>query len=215
MFHEVGQPHGLPFTPFKSCVIPRPIGWVTTCDEDGRVNLAPFSFFNALASEPPLVMIAINGPHGTGARQKDTLANCRATGEFVVNMATYALRHAMSATSGPLPSGESELAAAGLTAEPSRLVRPPRVAESPIHLECRVHDIIALPSDSPDNDNTMVIGRVVGVHICDDALTPDGRVDVEKIQPIARLGYQDYATVERVWQLTRPKGGGDKTAEGR
>ncbi|WP_404380971.1 flavin reductase family protein [Caenispirillum salinarum] len=215
MFHEVGQPHGLPYNPFKSCVIPRPIGWITSVDVQGRVNLAPFSFFNALASEPPLVMISINGRHGGGGPSKDTLANCRETGEFVVNMATYALRDAVSATSGPLPTGESELDAAGLTAEPSQLVAPPRVAESPIHLECRVHQIIDLPSDNPDSRNTMVIGRVVGVHIRDDALTPDGRVDVEKIQPIARLGYQDYATVDRIWQLTRPKGGGDRTAEGR
>lgn len=205
MFHEIGQPHGLPHNPFKSCVIPRPIGWITSVDSRGRVNLAPFSFFNALASEPPLVMMSINGRHGAGGPCKDTLANCRETGEFVANMATHDLRDAVSKTSGPFPTGESELDAAGLTAEASRLVSPPRVAESPIHLECKVHQILDLPSDNPDAPNTMVIGRVVGVNIRDDVLTPDGRVDVEKIRPIARLGYQDYATVDHVWQLAVPE----------
>lgn len=215
MFHEVGAPHGLPFNPFKSCVIPRPIGWTTTVDAEGRVNLAPFSFFNALASEPPVVVLGINGRHGTGGPQKDTLANCRATGEFVINMATYDLREAMNRTAGPHPTGADEMRLAGLTPEPSVLVRPPRVAESPVHLECRVHQILDLPSDSPDSRNTAILGLVVGVHVRDDALTPDGRVDVERIRPIARLGYQDYATVDRVWQLVRPQGGGDPTAEGR
>lgn len=215
MFHEVGTPHGLPFNPFKSCIIPRPIGWTTTVDAEGRVNLAPFSFFNGMASEPPMVVLGINGRHGGGGACKDTLANCRATGEFVINMATEALKDAMNTTAGPHPTGTDEMALAGLTPEPSVLVRPPRVAESPVHLECRVHEIVPLPSDDPDSANTLVIGRVVGVHVRDDALTPDGRVDVECIRPIARLGYQDYATVERVWQLTRPRGGGDATAEGK
>ncbi|SOD92348.1 flavin reductase family protein [Caenispirillum bisanense] len=214
MFHEVGQPHGLPFNPFKSCVIPRPIGWVTTQDAAGRVNLAPFSFFNAVASEPPLVVLGINGRHAVGGGDKDTLRNCRETSEFVVNMATHDLRDALNKTSAPLPPGENEFVHAGLTPAPSRLIAPPRVAESPVHLECRVHQIVDLPSDDPASGNTLVIGRVVGVHVADDALTADGRVDVEKIRPIARLGYQDYATVERVWQLTRPKGGGDAVAEG-
>lgn len=214
MFHEVGQPHGLPFNPFKSCVIPRPIGWVTTVDAAGRVNLAPFSYFNAVAGEPPMVVLGIGGRHAVDGGEKDTVRNCRATGEFVVNMATHDLRDAVNATSRPLPPGGSELDHAGLTAAASRLVAPPRVAESPIHLECRVWQIVDLPPDGDGAPNALVIGTVVGVHVADAALTPDGKVDVERIRPIARLGYQDYATIDRVWQLTRPKGGGDAVAEG-
>lgn len=202
MFYEPGTPHGLPHDPFKSCIVPRPIGWLTTLDKDGNVNLAPFSFFNGVASEPPVVVAGINGaPPPAG--MKDTLANCRATGEFVVNMATWDLREAMNLTSASVPADVDELALAGLTPAPSRMVKPPRVAESPIHLECRVHDIVDLPCTEPGSRNTMVIGRAVGIHIADWALK-DGLVDIPKIKPVARLGYMDYAVVEHVFAMARP-----------
>ena len=202
MFYETDKPHGLPRDPFKSCVVPRPIGWVTSLDATGRVNLAPFSFFNALASDPPIVVLGVGGmqPHGI----KDTLANCRATGEFVVNMATWDLREAMNLTSAGVPAEVDEMALAGLTPAPSRLVRPPRVAESPIHLECRVHLIVDLPCDDPRSYNAAIFGLVVGVHIDDAALTADGLVDVLKIRPLARLGYMDYTSIESVFSMRRP-----------
>lgn len=201
MFYEAGKPHGLPRDPFKSCVVPRPIGWITTLDEHGVVNLAPYSFFNGIAGDPPMVMYANNGaaPRGT----KDTLANCERTGEFVANMATWELREQMNLSCAPVPPDADEVALAGLTAAPSRLVRPPRVAESPVALECTVHQIVDLPCDEAGGRNALVIGRVVGVHIEDRALT-DGLVDIPRIKPIARMGYMDYAVVESVFTMARP-----------
>jgi len=201
MFYETRDHHGLPHDPFKSCIVPRPIGWLTTLSADGVVNLAPFSFFNGVASDPPVVVVGINGrqPHGP----KDTLTNCRETGEFVANMATWDLREAMNLTSGPLPPEVDEMALAGLTPAPSKLVKPPRVQQSPINLECRVLQFVDLPSDDPDSKNTAVFGHVVGIHIDDSVLT-DGLVDTAKIRPIARLGYMEYAVVEKVFEMHRP-----------
>jgi flavin reductase (DIM6/NTAB) family NADH-FMN oxidoreductase RutF len=201
MFYEPKDHHGLPHDPFKSCVVPRPIGWLTTLSEDGVVNLAPFSFFNGVASDPPVVVAGINGrqPHGP----KDTLTNCRETGEFVANMATWDLREAMNLTSASLPAEIDEMALAGLTPAPSNLVKPPRVAESPINLECRVLQFVDLPSNDPESANTAVFGEVVGIHIADSVLT-EGRVDTAKIKPVARLGYMEYAVVEEVFAMPRP-----------
>lgn len=202
MFYRTDQHHGLPHDPFKSCIVPRPIGWLTTLDGQGRVNLAPFSFFNGIASDPPLVIAGINGaPPPAG--MKDTLANCRETGEFVASMATWDLRDAMNLTSASVPADVDEMALAGLTAASSELVKPPRVAESPIHMECRVHDILDMPCTLENSRNTMIIGQVVGIHIDDSVLT-DGLIDIEKIKPIARLGYMDYTVVEKVFAMRRP-----------
>lgn len=215
MFYETRDHHGLPHDPFKSCVVPRPIGWLTTLSKDGVVNLAPFSFFNGLASDPPVVVAGINGrqPHGP----KDTLANCRETGEFVANMATWDLREAMNLTSASLPAEVDEMALAGLTPAPSNLVKPPRVKESPINLECRVLQFVDLPSNDPESRNTAVFGQVVGIHIDDSVLT-DGLVDTAKIKPIARLGYMEYTVVEEVFAMRRPSveealAGGKSAAE--
>jgi len=201
MFYETKDHHGLPHDPFKSCVVPRPIGWLTTLSAGGVVNLAPFSFFNGVSSNPPVVVAGINGrqPHGP----KDTLTNCKATGEFVANMATWDLRDAMNLTSASLPAEVDEMALAGLTPAPSKLVKPPRVKESPINLECRVLQFVDLPSDDPEARNTAVFGQVVGIHIDDSVLT-DGLVDTAKIKPIARLGYMEYAVVEKVFEMRRP-----------
>lgn len=203
MFYEPGEKkaHGLPRDPFKSCIVPRPIGWVTTLDPDGRVNLAPYSFFNGVASEPPMVMFANNAP--ADRPSKDSLANCEATGEFVFNMSTWTLRESMNRTSAPVAAGVNELELAGLSAAPSRVVKPPRVAESPIHFECLVHEIVDLPCTMPGGRNAVVFGRVVGIHIADSVLT-DGLVDMTKIRPIARLGYMDYTRVDEVFTMHRP-----------
>lgn len=207
MFYEPAKKnHGLPRDPFKSCVVPRPIGWVTTLDGEGRPNLAPYSFFNAIGSEPPMVCWAPGGLKPEGTR-KDSLENVRATGEFVCNMATWALREEMNRTSAGLPAGESEADFAGLTFVPSSLVEPPRVAETPIHLECRLWQVLELPADREDSPQHLVIGQVVGVHIDESVLT-DGFIDLKKFRPIARLGYMDYAVVDTIFTMHRPTGGG-------
>jgi len=206
MFYEPAKrDHGLPRDPFKACVVPRPIGWVTTQDKAGRINLAPFSFFNAIAGDPPMVCWAPGGLKGDG-KEKDSLVFAREGGEFTCNLATWDLRDEMNLTSAGLPDGQNEADFARLTLVPARLVRPPRVQESPIHLECRVWQILDLPPDRNGEPNNLVIGTVVGVHI-DDTVLNDGRVDLGRVRPIARLGYMDYAVVDTIFSMQRPPGG--------
>ncbi len=200
MFYRPGlDGHGLPRDPFKALIAPRPIGWISTVDASGRVNLAPYSFFNAVSEKPPMVMYATTGLKPGTEERKDTLANIRATGEFVVNVVPLALRDAMNRTSGAFPSDQDEFEFAGLGKAPSRIVAPPRVAEAPAALECRVWKVVDLPSPS----TAMVIGEVVGIYI-DDAILRDGLVDVTLYQPLARLGYIHYAAVQEVFALRRP-----------
>ncbi len=200
MFYRPGlDPHGLAHNPFKALVAPRPIGWISSMDADGRVNLAPYSFFNAIADTPPMVMYSSTGRKIGVDEGKDTVANIRATGEFVANIVSFALRDAMNASSGHYPAGEDEFRRAGLTAAPCAVVAPPRVAEAPASLECRAWKVLDLPGEA----NVMVIGEVVGVHI-DDAMLREGRVDVTRYAPLARLGYRDYAAVREVFPLDRP-----------
>jgi flavin reductase (DIM6/NTAB) family NADH-FMN oxidoreductase RutF len=205
MFYEPDKDnHGLPFNPYKSIAVPRPIGWISTISYDGIVNLAPYSQFNNLAYDPPFVMFSANSFPQTG-RRKDSAKNAADTGEFVVNMATYELREAVNITSQFVPPDVDEAALAGLEMIPSRLIRPPRVAASPVHLECKFHGAFALPANTLDGVHHVVIGRVVGVHIRDDALTVDGKLDVVKIRLLARLGYHDYTSVESSFTM-RPVG---------
>ena len=194
--------HGLPRNPWKACVAPRPIGWITTINTDGAVNLAPYSYFNACGENPPMVMFS-GGPRPEGPA-KDTVANCEEQGEFVCNMSTWALREEMNLSSLALPAGEDEAAFAGLETEPSQLVKPPRIKASPIHIECVYHQTVVMPHIEREEGNRVVFGRVVGLHIDDGVLT-DGFVDMAKVQPIARLGYMDYARVDTVFTLDRPK----------
>jgi flavin reductase (DIM6/NTAB) family NADH-FMN oxidoreductase RutF len=200
MFYRPGvDPHGLAHNPFKALVTPRPIGWISTVDARGRANLAPYSFFNAVADAPPMVMYASTGRKIGRDEGKDTLANIRATGEFVVNVVPRALADAMNVSSGALPPDVDEFARAGLARAASRVVAPPRVAAAPASLECRLWQVI----DLPGQDNHMVLGEVVGVHI-DAEVIVAGKVDVTRFQPLARLGYRDYAAVESVFALDRP-----------
>jgi flavin reductase (DIM6/NTAB) family NADH-FMN oxidoreductase RutF len=202
MYYEPDKnDHGLRYNPLKACVAPRPIGWITTLSGDGVVNLAPFSFFNLLSYDPPFVMFSAGGHEQDGGK-KDTVVNAEGTGEFVYNMATWAQREEMNATARIVARGVDELAAAGLQPLPSRLVGPPRVAGSPVHFECRLHQVVTLPGNRPSSEHHVVIGRVVAVHIDDAALT-DGRLDLAKVKPIARLGYQDYAAVEAIFQMAK------------
>ena len=203
MFYEPDKRnHGLPRDPFKALVVPRPIGWISSIDPQGRPNLAPYSFFNGVATDPPCVMFAASLRPRDRAF-KDSHHNAECTGEFVVNLATFDLREAMNVSSAGLPAGESEFAAAGLEMLPSRMVKPPRVKGARAHLECVYLKTVELPSSKPDAANFMVIGRVVGIHI-DDALIVDGRVDIARARPIARLGYMDYCVVDELFEMNRP-----------
>ncbi len=190
--------HGLPHDPFKSLIVPRPIGWISSISGDGVVNLAPYSFFNGVAANPAVVMFAPGG-----AQRKDSLRNVGETGEFVVNVATDGQRYQMNETSAVVPCEVDEFALAGLEALPSRMVKPPRVVGAPAHLECRHLQTITLPADDPGSPNHLVLGLVVGIHI-DDAILTDGMVDMAKFRPIARLGYMDYTVVDNVFTMMRP-----------
>ena len=202
MFYDDPKRHGLRYNPFKALVAPRPIAWVSSVSADGVRNLAPFSFFNAVAEFPPTILFAPNNPRPGGGR-KDTLANIEATNEFVVNFATWDLREKMNVTSAHLPPEADEFEAAGLTPEPCHHVRVPRVKESPVSLECVFMHRVRLPSTNPKIENNAVFGRVVGIHIAD-ALIVDGRIDMTRYRPIARLGYMDYSVVDNVFSMERP-----------
>jgi len=193
---------GLGHNPLNALVGPRPIGWITTLDGAGRANLAPFSYFNAFSADPPVVGFAPNAK-GAEGEAKDTLANVREVAEFTVNVVSAELAEAMNATSRAVPRGVDEFALAGLTARPSRQVRPPHVGEARAVLECTVASIVALPSRPGGRASHLVIGEVVGIHI-DDALIRDGRVDTLALRQVARLGYLDYSRVESLFQMPRP-----------
>lgn len=203
MFYETAKnDHGLPHNPFKALVAPRPIGWITAMNAKGEINLSPYSFFNAVSDRPDMVVFSSDG-------HKDALAFAEETGEFVCNLATFELRDQMNATSAPLRRGENEMAHAGLTPAPSRLVRPPRVAEAPAALECKWLKTVALePIGGSPARYYLAVGQVVGIHI-DDRFIVDGFVDTAAMQPIARAGYHDYfvATPETKFSIRRPAGG--------
>jgi flavin reductase (DIM6/NTAB) family NADH-FMN oxidoreductase RutF len=198
MFYDaVANTHGLQWDPFKALVSPRPIGWISTLGKSGVVNLAPYSFFNAVSTDPHFVMFSSGG-------RKDSQRNAEETGEFVCSLATYDLREAMNRTSQHVGPDVDEMALAGLTPAPSKIVAPPRVAESPVAFECRYWRTIELPGpDGGPGTHAIVLGQVVGVHI-DDAAIVAGKVDVTRLKPIARLGYGDYAVIDEVFELTRP-----------
>ncbi|MGA2045783.1 MAG: flavin reductase family protein [Roseiarcus sp.] len=203
MFYETGQRDRslLPRDPFKAIVAPRPIGWISTRSRDGRINLAPYSFFNAFCSAPPIVGFSSEGA-------KDSAAFARESGEFVANLATMDLLRQMSETSAPLPRGQSEFVHAGLAMAPSRLVAAPRIAESHAALECKVVEIITLKNLRGEPlDNYLVMGEVVAFHI-DERFVRDGVFDTAGVRALARCGYQDYAVVERLITVARPPGGG-------
>jgi flavin reductase (DIM6/NTAB) family NADH-FMN oxidoreductase RutF len=194
--------HGLPHSPFKSCCVPRPIGWISTVSVDGIANLAPFSQFQNVTYDPPIVLISAN--QRTIGRRKDTVVNIEATGEFVWNMATYDLREAVNRTSQEFPPEVDEFEAAGLEKLPSLVVQPPRVAASPVHFECRHLQTVRIPGNGHMGSADIVIGRVVKIHIADDALTTDGRLDIARIKPLARLGYFDYTYVDKTFTMLPP-----------
>ncbi len=191
MFYRPADGHGLPRNPFNAIVSPRPIGWISTRGSHGD-NLAPYSFFNAVAYTPPQIMFASTGI-------KDSVRNIRETRVFAVNIVAFDQFREMSETSAALPHGTDEFTHAGVERAECTTIPCPRVAKAPATLECRlIQEISAL-----GQDNIIILGEVIGVHLRDDCLI-DGRFDVTRYQPVARLGYMDYAVVRDLVTLTRP-----------
>jgi len=195
-YDAIRNDHGFEYDPFKALVAPRPIGWISTLSPEGIANLAPYSYFNAMSQSPHYVVF------GSGGR-KDSLSNAEAAGEFAVNLATWDLREQMNASSANAPPHVDEFELARLTKAPCRLIKAPRVAESPVCLECRLFKVIELPDDEGKVGDWIAVGRVIGIHI-DDRFIDNGRVNTAAMKPIARLGYSEYATVETAWRMRRP-----------
>ncbi|PYG26486.1 flavin reductase family protein [Pelagimonas varians] len=191
MFYRPEEGHGLPHNPFNAIVTPRPIGWISTRGSEGD-NIAPYSFFNAVAYVPPQVMFS-------STTAKDSLANIRETGVFCVNVVSEALQQQMNDSSAALPRDVDEFDAAGISKAECTTISAPRVADAPASLECKLTQILQLPGEA----NFAVFGEVTGVHMRDDCLR-DGIFDVLSFNPVSRLGYRDFATVREVFSLKRP-----------
>ncbi|KAJ5641333.1 hypothetical protein N7490_005333 [Penicillium lividum] len=202
MFYEPGvTEHGLPHDPFKACVVPRPIGWISTKNKKGECNLAPYSQFNNLTFDPPYVMFSSNQT-AQGIR-KDTVINAEETGNFVWNLATWDLREAVNITAEQTPYGTDEFELCKVTKEQAKLMDVPMIKESPVKFECEYHTTVRLPGNPPMGTVDIVIGKVVGVHIADSVLT-DGILDIKKTQPIARCGYYQYTVVRDTFEMIIP-----------
>lgn len=199
--------HGLPYNPFKALTVPRPIGWISTVSKDGIGNLSPYSYFNGLSYNPPFVMFSAGNK--VDGSKKDSVLNAEETGEFVVNVSTWDTRHQMNDTSWIMESETDELLETGLTPISSINVKPKRVAESPVHFECKYHQTIELPGK--EGFHHVVIGQVIGIHIKDEFITDDGIVDVLKMKIIARLGYNDYTLIEKTFSIVDFKDKGKMT----
>jgi flavin reductase (DIM6/NTAB) family NADH-FMN oxidoreductase RutF len=200
-YDAIENKHGLKHDPFKAIVNPRPIGWITTVSDDGICNLAPYSFFNAVADRPHYVMFS-------STNVKDSLRNIQQNGEFTCSLSTWDTRFEMNVSSAAVPTGVDEYPLSGLTAVASRFVKPPRVKESPAALECKHWRTIELPDVDPatGNGHYVIFGQVVGIYINDDFIH-DGKVDTGAIKPLARLGYMDYAVVsaDNMFEINRPQ----------
>ena len=198
MFYEPAkQKSGLPHNPFTACVVPRPIGWISTISKDGVHNIAPFAQFQNVTFEPPTVLFC-----AVGLPAKDTLVNARDTGEFVWNMATYDLRDKVVGSAITFPLQVDEFEALEIEYLPSNLVKPRRVAASPVNFECVVMHTLDLPSAIPEGAATIVVARVVGIHIRDEYINGEGTLDILKARPLARLGYLAYTSVTASFEVT-------------
>lgn len=200
MFYRPGtdDPHP-PHSPFKAIVTPRPIGWISTLDAKGVANLAPYSFFNAISDDPPMVVFGSTGGKHDREIGKDTLSNILETGAFVVNIVSRALLDAMNVSSGNYPADVDEFDLAGLEKAAGIAVAVPHVAASPAALECKLWQVVPMPGGK----NHAVFGQVVGIHI-DDQYMENEMLNIRAYAPVARLGYRDYAAIEQVFQLNRP-----------
>ncbi len=199
MFYRPEEGHGLPHNPFNAIVTPRPIGWISTRGSDGSENLAPYSFFNAVAYVPPQVMFASTSAKPDRDGTKDSVANIRDTGVFCVNIVEFAMRDAMNQTSGPWPRDVDEFELAQIARSECETIACSRVAQAPASLECKVTQIVKLEGEV----NIAVFGEVTGVHMRDDCMK-DGLFDVTRFQPLTRLGYRDYSRITEVFSLNRP-----------
>ena len=199
MFYRPEDGHGLPHNPFNAIVTPRPIGWISTRGSDGSENLAPYSFFNAVAYVPPQVMFASTSAKPDRDGTKDTMSNIRDTGVFCVNIVEYAMKDVMNRTSGAWPKEVDEFEDAGIERAACETIACSRVAAAPANLECRLTQIVKLEGEA----NFMALGEVVGVHLRDDCLK-DGIFDVLAFNPLTRMGYRDYSVIREKFSLARP-----------
>lgn len=199
MFYKPQDGHGLPHNPFNAIVTPRPIGWIATRGADGSENLAPYSFFNAVAYEPPQVMFASTSAKSDRDGTKDSVSNIRETAVFCVNVVEYVMRDVMNQTSGPWDKDVDEFHLAGIERAECDTIACSRVANAPASLECKLTQIVQLPGEA----NFTVFGEVTGVHLRDDCVV-DGAFDVTRFNPLTRLGYRDYSVVREVFSLQRP-----------
>ena len=198
------QPKKNPFSidPYKSLIFPRPIGWISSIDKKGIVNLAPYSYFNAIADDPPQIMF-VAGASDKSSQKKDTLNNIMTTKEFVVNFATTATRKQMNLSSKDIHKDDDEFVLTKLKKRKSRLVKVPSVADSPVNLECKLLKSIKLKS-SLRKFSTMVMGEVIGIYI-KDSFIEKGRVNSAAMRYVARMGYSEYTTVSSKFKMKRPK----------
>lgn len=195
--------HGLARNPFKSLIVPRPIGWISTWSKDGVANLGPYSFFNAIAESPPMVAFC-SSRRPKSDRKKDSQQNAEETGEFVVNICTEDLKDPMNVSSAPYAAGVDEFEKAGLTKGQCKNVKAPRVAEAAVALECKYYKTVELPAAPGEHSHVMVLGSIVGIHISKSILT-DGMVDMTKFRPIARLGYWQYTVINNAFWMEPPE----------
>lgn len=199
MFYRPEDGHGLPHNPFNAIVTPRPIGWISTRGTDGHDNLAPYSFFNAVAYVPPQVMFSSTSAKADRGDTKDTVSQIRETGVFCVNVVEYAMKDVMNATSGAWERDVDEFDLAGIEKAACDTIDCARVAAAPANLECKLTQIVQLPGAA----NFAVFGEVTGVHIRDTCLK-DGIFDVLSFNPLSRMGYRDYTVVREKFTLKRP-----------
>lgn len=201
-YNPATEPSPLPYSPFKSCTIPRPIGWLSSVSATGVENIAPYSQWQNVMSDPPMVMFsATQYPDG---RRKDTVINAEATGWFVWNMATYPLRESVNRSAMALGPEESEFDHLGLTRSYADNYPIPMVQESPVKFECKYHSTHRIPGATPAGTVDVIFATVETIHVDDAVITVEGRLDIEKIEPIARLGYFDYTVVRETFEMRVP-----------
>ena len=202
MFYEVTDKNDW-LTHFKSLIVPRPIGWISSKNNEGQINLAPYSFFNAIATNPPMVVIGPGGYSKSG-NNKDTLLNIKNNPEFVCNFVSWDVKDIMNESSYSFDNNESEIEKLNIETEDSTMVSIPRVKLSPAHFECTLFKIIDLPSDSKGNPNHLIIGNIIGINISDKIIKND-RIDIGELKPISRMGYDEYALINTIFSMKRPK----------
>ena len=202
MFYEVTDKNDW-LTHFKSLIVPRPIGWISSKNNNGQINLAPYSFFNAIATNPPMVVIGPGGYSKSG-NNKDTLLNIKNNPEFVCNFVSWDVKDIMNESSYSFDNNESEVEKLNIETEDSNMVSIPRVKLSPAHFECTLFKIIDLPSDSSGDPNHLIIGNIIGINISDKIIKND-RIDIGELKPISRMGYDEYALINTIFSMKRPK----------